>query len=56
MVIGNFIFKGMTTLLLMIISFSTQIIFAQENQVIHRVFSTGNLIDITDINTFNERV
>jgi hypothetical protein len=56
MVIGSFLSKRMTTLLLTFICFSTQIIIAQENLVIHRVFSTGNLIDITDIDVFNERV
>ena len=44
------------TLLFAIISFCTQIIIAQENPVVHRVFSTGNLTDIKDINLFNERV
>ncbi|MFC2084120.1 hypothetical protein ACFLS9_03605 [Bacteroidota bacterium] len=46
----------MKTLLLTILCFSTQIIFAQENHVIHRIFFTANLVDITNIKVFNERV
>ena len=56
MVIKNILPQTMIIIIIAGFYFSAQNISAQENHVIHRVFSTGNLTDISNINGFNERI
>ena len=48
-------FKQFALIFLLVLIY-TGICFSQENEVIHRVFLTGNLVDITDIDAFNKNV
>ena len=44
------------SLIVLLLSFYAGICFPQENEVLHRVFLTGNLVDISDIDAFNTKV
>ncbi len=44
------------SLLVLLLSVYTEICFPQENEIIHRVFLTSNLVDVSDIDAFNEKV